>query len=107
MSTGETWAMIGGLAVLTYLIRFSFIGLMRGRRFPPAVMTALNHVPAAVLPAMVAPVVVFDRAAGGFGPAEGMIAAAAVIAVGMASRSVLWAIVAGFGAWHLARLAGV
>ena len=33
MSTGETWAMIGGLAVLTYLIRFSFIGLMRGRRF--------------------------------------------------------------------------
>lgn len=107
MTGVETWSMIAGLGVLTYLIRFSFIGLMRGRKFPPVVMTALNHVPAAVLPAMVAPIVMLDRTGGGWGAAHDMVAAASVLAVGMATRNVLWGIVAGFAAWHLARLAGI
>ncbi len=106
MSDFAVWGMIIALGVLTYLIRFSFVGLLRGRELPPLVMSALRYVPTAILPALVAPMVVLDRA-GGWGSARDMAAAAVVILAGAVTRSALWAIVAGFGSWHLLRLAGV
>ena len=32
----KIWTVIAGLAIVTYLIRFSFIGLLTGRRLPAA-----------------------------------------------------------------------
>jgi uncharacterized membrane protein len=48
------WTVIGGLALMTYINRFSFLGIFAGRDVPPAVRRALAYVPSAVLPAIIA-----------------------------------------------------
>ena len=62
------WTVIVGLGVVTYLIRFSFLGLIGDRELPPFVMRALRYAPTAVIPALVAPVVAFSAATGGEDP---------------------------------------
>lgn len=100
------WSVIIGLGLVTYLIRLSFIGLIGDRRLPPAVVEALGFVPVTVLPALVAPAV-FSGADGEFAlEAPKLAAAAAVLAVGMATRHLLVALVAGVGVFFLVGWAG-
>lgn len=47
------WLTILAVGLLTYLMRLSFIGLLRGRTLPPALQHALRFVPVAVLPAII------------------------------------------------------
>ncbi|MCW3480749.1 AzlD domain-containing protein [Neisseriaceae bacterium JH1-16] len=49
------WLAIGGMAVVTFLIRASFLVFGQGLVFPPLVKRALRYVPVAVLPALVVP----------------------------------------------------
>ena len=107
MSDGAIWAMILGLGVLTYLIRYSFVGLLGERKLPPLLEACLRYVPTTVLPALVAPMVLIDRETGSLGQPAEIIAAFAVLAVGALTRNLLAAIVAGFAGWHLLRLAGL
>ncbi len=51
------WAVIGGMAAVTFAIRYALFGLGSRLRFPPRVRQALRHVPVAVLTAIVAPMV--------------------------------------------------
>ncbi|MEM6676608.1 MAG: AzlD domain-containing protein [Pseudomonadota bacterium] len=60
MSTLDIWVMILGLGVITYAIRFSFLGLLAGRDLPPIFREALGYVPVTVLPALVAPMVLIE-----------------------------------------------
>ena len=53
------------LGLGTYLIRFSFIGLVGDRQLPPSAMRMLRYVPVAVMPGLVAPLVVWPQATGG------------------------------------------
>ncbi|MEM9431667.1 MAG: AzlD domain-containing protein, partial [Pseudomonadota bacterium] len=53
------------------------------------------YVPVAVMPAIAAPMVVWPEATGGLVEPSRLLAAAAVIAVGVVTRSVLGAIFAG------------
>lgn len=101
------WAMIFGLAAATYLLRVSFLGLIGGRRLPPAVLRGLSFVPVTVLPALVAPAVFTDQA-GAFDldPAK-LVPAAVTVGVGMAGRSLLPALLAGLAAWALMAVAGL
>ncbi|GGN06990.1 AzlD domain-containing protein [Halarchaeum nitratireducens] len=58
-----TWALIAAIAVPTFLIRFSFIGLLgRVGGVPDWAERALAFVPAAVLAALVVPDIVTIRA---------------------------------------------
>lgn len=107
MSDAAAWTLILGLGALTYLIRYSFIGLLGDRKLPPLLVTCLRYVPTTVLPALVAPMVLIDRETGGAGATLEIVAAALVLVVGAATRSLLAAIVAGLGGWHLLRLAGL
>jgi branched-subunit amino acid transport protein len=66
MSDQAVWLTIGGLALATYLIRLSFLGLLGGRGLPAPVVRALGFVPVTVLPALVAPMV-FEAPGGGLG----------------------------------------
>lgn len=52
------WLVILGMGVLTFLIRYSFIGLAR-LALPAAVRRALRFLPAAVLSALVLPALVY------------------------------------------------
>ena len=95
MTDGLIWSVIVGLAVITYLIRWSFIGLIGDRPVPKPIAEALEFVPVTVIPALVAPAV-FTGTDGEFAivPAQ-ILAALAALGVGMAARKLLPALLAG------------
>ena len=107
MSDAYVWTVILGLAALTYLNRFSFLGLLGGRDVPPAVRRALAFVPSAVLPAIIAPMVLMDRATGALTPPSFWLAAALALGIGALTRNMLLTVLGGLAAFHLARLAGL
>lgn len=94
-SPAEIWTIILVLGVGTYLIRWSFLGALGDRDLPGWVMRMLRYTPVAVLPALVAPLVVWPAATGGAADPARMAAAAATVAVGVLTRNVMLAILAG------------
>lgn len=102
----KIWATIAGLALTTYLIRLSFVGLLGGRTLPGWLTRALGFVPVAVLPALIAPMVLS-------GP-EGAIApdpalafpAGCALVLGVLTRNVLAGILGGIGGFALLMLLG-
>lgn len=94
-STAQIWIIIAGLAVGTYLIRFSFLGLLGDRKLPPLVMAHLRYTAVAIIPGLVAPLVLWPDATGGAPDALRIGTALTVVAVGWFSRNTLAAILAG------------
>jgi branched-subunit amino acid transport protein len=107
MSDAYVWTVILGLAALTYLNRFSFLGLLGGRDVPPWARRALAYVPTAVLPALIAPMVLIDRSTGGLTPPSAWIAAAVALLLGALTRNLALTIIGGMAAVHVARYAGL
>lgn len=95
-STAEIWFIIAGMAIGTFLIRFSFLGLIGDRELPPWLLRHLRYTPVAVFPALVAPLVLWPEATGGTPEPARLLAATAGFAVGYFRKSVLGAILAGF-----------
>ncbi len=96
MITSQTiWTVIAILGIGTFAIRFSFLGLIGRRRMPEWVLRHLRYTAVGVLPGLVAPLVIWPQATGGEPDAARMLAALATLAVGLWSRSVLGAMVAG------------
>jgi branched-subunit amino acid transport protein len=62
---------------------------------PEWVLRHLRYTAVGVLPGLVAPLVLWPQATGGEPDAARMLAALATLAVGLWSRSVLWAMAAG------------
>jgi len=89
------WAVIGALGAGTYLIRFSFLGLIGDRPLPGWVLRCLRYTPVAVMPGLVAPLVLWPAANAGQPEPVRLAAAAVTLAVGGATRNVLAAVVAG------------
>jgi branched-subunit amino acid transport protein len=88
------WLVTIVLGIGTYLIRFSFLGLLGGRQLPDWLLVHLRYVGVAVLPALVTPLILWPAAAGGqFDPLR-MIAALAALAAGW-RLGVVWSIVVG------------
>ena len=79
----------------TYATRLSFLAWSQERTFSPRMKRLLEFVPVTVLPALIAPVVVFPDATGGEFDLVRILAAAAALGVGLATRSVLAVIVIG------------
>ncbi|MBK1635456.1 AzlD domain-containing protein [Rhodovulum adriaticum] len=94
-STLEIWAIIAALGVGTFLLRFSFLGMIGNRKMPDWVLRHLRYTPVAVLPALVAPMVVWPQATGGDFDLPRVLAAAATVLLGYLTRNVLAAIGAG------------
>ena len=104
------WWVILFLALGTYAIRFSFLGLIGNRPMPPLVLKLLRYTPVAVLPGMVAPLVLWPSATGGEPDPARLIAAFVTILAGVVFRSVLGAMALGaascYGAlWATGQLA--
>jgi len=91
----EIWILIVLLAAGTFLIRFSFLGLIGDRKLPDWVLRHLRYTPVAVLPGLVAPLVLWPDATGGTADPARMAAAATALAAGYLSRSFLFAFLAG------------
>lgn len=94
-SDAAVWGIIAALGVGTWAIRFSFLGLIGDRDLPEWLLRHLRYTPVAVIPALIAPLVIWPEATSGQPDAPRLAAAAATLAVGFLTRSVLGAVVAG------------
>ena len=95
LTTLEIWVIILVLGAGTFLFRLSFLGLGGSASWPPVVLRLLRYTPVAVIPGLVAPLVLWPAATeGAFDPPR-LAAAAATVAVGLWLKSPIWAILAG------------
>lgn len=83
------WTVIIGLALGSYALRFAFIGFLGGRAIPEWLMRHLRYTAVAIIPALVAPLVVWPAPAGGEPSLMHFAAAAATFAAGYLTRNVL------------------
>lgn len=96
----EIWAIIAALGVGTFLVRFSFIGLIGGREFPQWALRLLRYTTVAVLPGLVAPLILWPAATGGEPDPARLLATGATLGVGILTQSVLYAVGAGLCALY-------
>ena len=95
IATSDIWTVIAVLGLGTFLIRFSFLGIIGDRPLPTWVLRLLRFTPVAVLPGLVAPLVVWPTATQGqFEPLR-FVVAVIVLGVGIKTRKVVPAILAG------------
>ncbi|NOC93529.1 AzlD domain-containing protein [Ruegeria sp. HKCCD6228] len=89
------WTIIIGLAIGSYALRFVFIGFVGDRPMPPWLLRHLRYTAVAILPALIAPLVVWPSATEGQPDLPRMSAAAVALAVGVISKNVIAAIFSG------------
>lgn len=95
IASSDIWTVIAVLGLGTFLIRFSFLGIIGDRPLPTWVLRLLRFTPVAVLPGLVAPQVFWPAATQGqFDPLRFMVALV-VLGVGIKTRKVVPAILAG------------
>ncbi len=95
------WTVIACLAVGTFAIRFSFLGLIGDRPLPPWALRLLRYVPVAVMPGLVTPLVIWPNATGGHPDPARLGAALVTLAVGGLTKNPLAAIVSGMATLYL------
>ena len=94
-TTTEIWLIIGLMAAGTYLIRFSFLGLIGDRPMHPFLLRLLRFTPVAVLPGMVAPLALWPAANDGQPEIARLAATLAVLVVAWKTKNALWGVLAG------------
>ena len=98
------WTLTVLLGIGTFLIRFSFLGLIGNRPLPDWLLLHLRYVAVAVFPALVVPLVVWPAATDGAVDPVRLAAAAAAFAAGW-RIGVVSAILVGMGTlWVLQAL---
>ena len=98
----ELWYVIAGLALGSFLLRFAFLGFVGDRPLPDWLLRHLRYTAVAVIPALVAPLVIWPTATGGEPDATRLAAAVATFAVGYLTKNVFAAM--GVGAAVLVSL---
>ena len=101
-SDAQIWTVIVLLGAGTFLIRFSFLGLIGSRKLPEWALRHLRYTPVAVLPGLVAPLVLFPAATDGNPDPARLASAGATLLVAWSKRSVLWGALAGAATLSLA-----
>lgn len=91
----EIWIIILALGVGTFVIRFSFLGILGNRALPLWLLRHLRYTAVGILPAMVTPLVLWPEATGGQMDPSRIAAASLALAVGLWTKKAIWAIVVG------------
>ncbi len=91
----DLWIIIFAMGIGSFGLRFLFLGLVGDRAMPAWVLRHLRYTAVAVLPGLVAPLVLWPAATGGQPDPARMIAALVTFAVGYVTKNVLPAILAG------------
>lgn len=94
MTDTQIWIIIIGLAVGTFALRLSFLGLIGKRELPDWLLRILRYTPVAILPGLVAPQLAQAAQAESFDPVT-LSAAGATLLIGILTRNAIWAMVAG------------
>ncbi len=100
----DLWIVIIGMGLGSFALPFVFLGLVGDRAMPDWLLRHLRYTAVAILPALVAPLVIWPSATGGETDPLRLAAAAAALIVGYFSKSLYGAVGAGAavmiaGAW--------
>ena len=95
LSQSTIWLIIALLALGTFGLRFSFLGLIGNRPLPEWLLRLLRYTPVAVIPGLMAPQVFRLNAATGWPDPALLGAVVATLAVGLWRRNAIWAMLAG------------
>lgn len=99
--TYSVWALIVAIGLGTFALRFSFLGLIGKRPLPEWVLRHLRYTAVAVLPALIAPLVLWPAATGGQPDPARISAACVTLALGMWTKNVILSIAAGAATLYL------
>ena len=99
--TATTWIIIFALGIGTFALRFVFIGIIGDRELPAWVLRHLRYTAVAVLPGLVAPLVLWPAATDGQPDIPRLAAALVTLAVGYQTKNVIYAILGGAAALYL------
>lgn len=100
-SQAEIWAIIILLGAGTFLIRFSFLGAFGRITIPGWAIRLLRYTPVAILPGMVAPLVIWPAETGGAPDPVRIVAALVALGCGVYFKNILLALAAGAGSLAL------
>lgn len=95
VSQAELWFIIIALGVGSFAIRFVFLGIVGDRALPPWLLRHLRYTAVAILPALVAPLIVWPGATGGEPDPARLAAAAVTFVVGYLTKNVFLAMIGG------------
>jgi branched-subunit amino acid transport protein len=96
MSESTTiWVIIIAMGLGSFGLRFLFLGVIGDREMPEWVLRHLRYTAVAVLPGLVAPLVLWPAATGGQPDPARLSAALVTLGVGYATKNVLAAIFSG------------
>lgn len=95
ISGTELWVIIIAMGIGSYFLRFAFIGLVGDRPLPAWLLRHLRYTAVAILPALVAPKVLWPDATGGDPDPARLAAAFVTVTVGFLTRNVLAAMFSG------------
>ena len=101
IDSAQLWLVIIGLGLGSYAFRFVFIGLIGNRQLPEWLLRHLRYTAVAVLPGLVAPLILWPAATGGSPDAPRLVAALVTTVTGLATRSILMSISLGAAALYL------
>lgn len=88
-SDAQIWSIIALLGIGTFLVRFSFLGLIGNRPLPDWVLRHLRYTPVALLPGLVAPLIVWPTATGGETDPARLATAVVTVLVAWKSKNML------------------
>jgi len=89
--TPELWLVIIALGIGSFGLRFAFLGLVGDRTLPDWLLRHLRYTAVAILPALVAPLVVWPTATGGDPDPTRLAAATATFVAGYVTKNVFLA----------------
>lgn len=89
------WIVIVFLGLGSFALRFVFIGFIGDRPLPAWLLRHLRYTAVAVLPGLVAPLVMWPEATGGAPDAPRLLAALTTLGIGVTTRNVTFAVLAG------------
>ena len=92
-SDWQIWLIILVLGLGTFFIRLSFLGLIGDRDLPPFALRLLRYTAVAIIPGLVAPLVVWPAATGGETDPARLMAAAVALGLGVIFRNMMLAII--------------
>ncbi|MEP1538638.1 MAG: AzlD domain-containing protein [Paracoccaceae bacterium] len=95
MNTAQLWTVILSLGAGSFLLRFSFLGFIGNRPMPEWLLRHLRYTAVAILPALVAPLIVWSDGPGTEPDLGQIIAALCALFFGWRTKNVFVAIFAG------------
>ncbi len=94
-SDANIWIIIFCMGVGTFVLRFSFLGLIGNRHMSPWLLRHLRYTAVAVMPALITPLVLWPDATGGQLDPARLAAASATLVIGLWTKNVILAILSG------------